>query len=70
MKKAALLFIFITLTSFVKIVDNVYICDSKGAKKYHLIETCRGLNACKHEVVKVTLKEAKAKGLDLCGWED
>lgn len=70
MKKVALLLIFITLTSFVKAVENVYICDSKGAKKYHLTETCRGLNACKHEIVKVTLKEAKDKGLDLCGWED
>jgi hypothetical protein len=70
MKKALLLLIFITLTSFVKVADNVYICNSKGAKKYHLTETCRGLNACKHEVIKITLKEAKGKGLGLCGWED
>lgn len=70
MKKILLLLICITLTSFTNVADDVYICKSKGAKKYHLKEFCRGLNACKKEVVKVTLKEAKAKGLDLCGWED
>lgn len=70
MKKAVLLLVFMTLTSFVEVADYVYICNSKGAKKYHLKEFCRGLSACKHEVVKVTLKEAKEKGLELCGWED
>ncbi|NNT71668.1 hypothetical protein HKT18_05495 [Flavobacterium sp. IMCC34852] len=70
MKKAVLLLVFVTLTSFNGIADNVYICNSKGAKKYHLKEFCRGLSACKHEVIKVTLKEAKERGLDLCGWED
>ncbi|WP_291131011.1 hypothetical protein [Flavobacterium sp. UBA7682] len=70
MKKAALLLVFMTLASFIDIADNVYICNSKGAKKYHLKEFCRGLSACKHEVIKVTLKQAKEKGLDLCGWED
>ncbi len=70
MKKAFLLLIFMTFTSFVDVADDVYICNSKGAKKYHLKEFCRGLSACKHEVVKVTLKEAKEKGLELCGWED
>jgi 5-bromo-4-chloroindolyl phosphate hydrolysis protein len=48
----------------------VYICDSKGAKKYHYTNTCRGLSACKHEIVKKTLSEAKDLGLTLCGWED
>ncbi|RKS00568.1 hypothetical protein [Flavobacterium sp. 102] len=70
MKKAALLLVFMTLTSFVEMADKVYICNSKGAKKYHLKEFCRGLSACKHEVIKVTVKVAKEKGLDLCGWED
>jgi hypothetical protein len=70
MKKVTLLLIFIIFTTFAKTADDVYICNSKGAKKYHLKEFCRGLSACKHEVIKVTLKEAKAKGLGLCGWED
>lgn len=70
MRKVLLLMVFIALTSFVEVADNVYICNSKGAKKYHLKEFCRGLSACKHEVLKVTLKEAKEKGLDLCGWEN
>jgi hypothetical protein len=69
-KSVALLLIFITLTSYDNKESDVYICKSKGAKKYHLKEFCRGLNACKKEVVKITLKEAKAKGLDLCGWEE
>lgn len=70
MKKAFLLLIFITLTSFVKAADNVYICGPKGAKKYHYTESCRGLSVCKHEIKKVTLTEAKGFGLTLCGWED
>ena len=49
----------------------VYICDSKGAKKYHLVKNCRGLSNCKHDIIKVSLKTAVSKGKeDLCGWED
>ena len=50
--------------------STVYICKSKGAKKYHYKETCRGLNNCKHEVVKIEKKDAENRGLGLCGWED
>ncbi len=62
--------LFFILTSFHNIETNVYICGTKGAKKYHLKESCRGLSACKHEVVKTTVKEAKSYGLTICGWED
>lgn len=65
--KYTLLLLLVFLTSFTE--SNVYICKSKGAKKYHYSETCRGLNNCKHEVVKVKLKEAQDLGLGLCGWE-
>jgi hypothetical protein len=50
--------------------SNVYICGTKGAKKYHFSENCRGLNACKHEIIKTSQSEAKGFGLTLCGWED
>jgi len=70
MKKTITLFLFITLTSFTTTQSTVYLCGPKGASKYHYTENCRGLNACKHEVVKKTLKEAKELGLTLCGWED
>jgi hypothetical protein len=69
MKKIVLLIIVFALFSFDN-EKNVYICNSKGAKKYHLIETCRGLNACKHEIKKVSLSSAKEVGFELCGWED
>jgi hypothetical protein len=52
------------------IATDVYICDSKGAKKYHYSKTCRGLNACKHQVIKKTKSDAQNLGLTLCGWED
>jgi len=49
----------------------VYICNSSGAKKYHYLQSCRGLNACKHEIKKVSLSDAKSVyRLTLCGWED
>ena len=70
MKKVFLVFVFISLTSFTNEADIVYLCGSKGASKYHYKENCRGLNACKHEVVKKSLKEAKELDLTLCGWED
>lgn len=70
MKKLFLLLLVLSLTSFNEVQDKVYICGSKGATKYHYTETCRGLNACKHEVVSKTVKEAKELGLTLCGWED
>ncbi len=52
-------------------IDNtqVYICDSKTAKKYHLKANCRGLRNCTHKVIKVTIDEAQKRGKTLCGWE-
>jgi len=45
------------------IVDYIY---SKTAKKYHYKKDCRGLNACKAEVIKVTLTDAKKSKRILC----
>ncbi|MDH4472988.1 MAG: hypothetical protein QE487_10315 [Fluviicola sp.] len=50
--------------------SGVYICDSKDAKKFHLVEKCRGLSNCKHEIVFVTRETATQRGLTLCGFED
>ena len=51
--------------------QSVYICVSKGAKKYHYKKNCRGLNSCSHEIKKVTISDAKGKyNKTLCGWED
>jgi hypothetical protein len=47
----------------------VYICDSPGAKKYHLKESCKGLRSCQRRIIKLTLDQAKKKGRTLCGWE-
>lgn len=49
----------------------VYLCNSTSAKKYHYVKSCRGLNACKHEIRKVSLSDAKyVYKRTLCGWED
>ncbi len=69
MKLLSILFFF-TLTAHTSVVTNVYICGSAGAKKYHYSESCRGLNACKKQTAKVSLKQAQDSGLTLCGWED
>jgi hypothetical protein len=58
------------LFSFSQGVRNVYICNSSSAKKYHYSSSCRGLNACKHEVIKVSKEDAQKSGRTLCGWED
>jgi len=49
------------LTSFDSSTTYVYLCDSQVGKKYHYAESCRGLNACTHKIIKVTLEEAKEK---------
>ncbi len=56
MKKLILLSLTLLFTSFNTIESDVYICGSKGAKKYHFSKTCRGLSNCKHEIKQVTLK--------------
>lgn len=51
--------------------NQVYICKSNSAKRYHLEKSCRGLNACSHDIILVSL--AAAKGTyqrTLCKWED
>lgn len=70
MKKINCAFIFLLQSSFNSIESDVYICGAKWAKKYHFSKTCIGFSSCKHEVKKVTLKEAESFGLTLCGWED
>lgn len=48
----------------------VYICDSENSVAYHYDKTCRGIKPCKHDVLEVTIDQAKKRGLRLCGWED
>ncbi len=62
--------LFTILTVFPTAETSVYLCGSTGAKKYHYSESCRGLNSCKHKIVKVSLNQAQGYGLELCGWED
>jgi hypothetical protein len=70
MKIIVAFLLFLSFTSFNATAIDVYICGPNGAKKYHYTKNCRGLSACKHEIYKKTLKEARGYGLTLCGWED
>lgn len=49
--------------------NDVYICKSAGAKRYHYDESCRGLKRCKHKIEKVSVKTAEGYGLTVCGYE-
>ena len=69
MKKLIYLFVIYSLFSFKNAGTTVYVCDSKGATRYHFSDTCRGLNACKHQIVKTTQSKAEDMGLTLCKWE-
>lgn len=69
MKKLIFLSAIILFTSF-NTETEVYLCNSKGGKKYHLTKDCKGLGNCKAEIIKVTLSEAKERGKTLCGFED
>lgn len=45
----------------------VYVCESPNAVAYHQARSCRGLQRCKHTIVKVTEDVAKSKyGLRRC----
>ncbi|MBB5395079.1 hypothetical protein [Mucilaginibacter sp. AK015] len=73
--KTALLFLFLINTGCkggvaVTADKMVYVCDSKGAKRYHFREHCRGLSNCSVRVLKITLEKAKEEGKTLCKWED
>ena len=70
MKKLILLSFVLLFTSFNSVESDVFICVSKGAKKYHFSKSCKGLSNCKHTIKEVKISEAKEMGLTLCGWED
>ncbi|MEL1243949.1 hypothetical protein AAEO56_06710 [Flavobacterium sp. DGU11] len=68
-EKLLLLIIIMLFTSFTSDKD-VYICQSKNAKRYHFTKDCKGLSNCKAEIGKVTLSEAEKQGKTVCGYED
>jgi len=37
----------------------VYICNSPTAKVYHKYKDCKGLRNCKHDIIEVSLDDAK-----------
>lgn len=62
-----LIFFFINITC--KENTTVYICNSSGAKKYHINSDCRGLSNCSYKIIKVDIEKAKKDGKILCKWE-
>ena len=69
MLKILPIFLF-SLTTFITSQNNqVFLCNSPNGERYHFTQNCRGLKACKHEIIKVSLSEAKRKGKTQCGWE-
>ena len=68
-----LMLLFLTYANFsytAPIPAGVFICNSDGAKKYHLKSNCRGLSNCQHKVIQIALAKAKGQGKTLCKWED
>lgn len=70
LKKLLVTAALVLLSSSYNTADDVYICDSKGGKRYHFTKDCRGLSNCKAEIKKVTLSAAKESGKTLCDYED
>ena len=44
----------------------VYICESKSAYAYHPDRGCSGLNRCTHNIIVISIKEAKQRGYRAC----
>ena len=68
--KGVLILLLLLVNSGCKDANMVYVCDSRGAARYHYKEKCRGLSNCTYRVVKITEGEAKAQGKTLCHWEN
>jgi hypothetical protein len=67
---AILPFIFFLCTArTVSGSKDVYICDNKKTKKYHLSDKCRGLSNCQFKIVKSDERSSIVKGMTLCLWE-
>ena len=60
------LLIVVFFSSFVLLVDQVYICKGPSSKVYHKSDRCKGLSRCSTEVFKVTVEDAKKLGRRAC----
>lgn len=47
----------------------VYICLSRTSHRYHNSPNCSGLSRCSHQIVKMTIDEAKKNGRTACQLE-
>ncbi|WP_314824436.1 hypothetical protein [Porphyromonas endodontalis] len=47
-------------------LSHVYICTGGSATKYHSPPNCRGLNRCKGDVIKISIKDARNQGRTAC----
>ena len=75
MKQFVILFILISVHLFgiqpttehlPKSETYVYICTGPKATKYHSASSCRGLNNCSKDIIKVTQAYAEDKGRKKC----
>lgn len=75
MKQFVILFILISAQLFgtqstaehlSKSENYVYICTGPKATKYHSTSSCRGLNKCSKDIIKVTQTYAEDKGRKKC----
>ncbi len=44
----------------------VYVCDSKTSYAYHTSSSCRGLNRCTHQIIKMNESDAKKQKRTPC----
>lgn len=48
------------------IVNGVFVCNGKFAKRYHRTQHCSGLGNCQGEIVETTIEQAEARGMTPC----
>ncbi len=48
------------------IVNGVFVCNGKYAKRYHRTQNCSGLSNCQGGITKMTVEQAESKGLTPC----
>lgn len=48
------------------VVNGVFVCTGKFAKKYHRTQHCPGLGNCSGEILEVTVEQAQSQGKTPC----
>lgn len=66
MRKQFFALLLVTSLSSANTDSQVFVCMNGSTSVYHVSEKCGALNRCSHKIKKMSVPEAKEKGLRAC----